>query len=277
MKNNFSKKALIIIEICLFAYAFSLILPYLWVLLNSFKDLREFYTSIWQLPSVMRVENYVKALKETNMLSYFKNSILISTVGTAMQVFFSACTAYVLAKYKFRGRNIVFACAVSGLLLPVSGTIAPFYKFMSDFNLFNIPGLLLTYASGMSQNMIILYAFFKNIPWSFAEAAYIDGASHFTVFRKIMLPMAKGPMIAVSIISFISIWNDYFIPSILLTVPKQQTVAVGLYSLYVQQQYAAAWTVLFAAVIVASLPTIVVYGIFSDRINKGFLMGGLKG
>ena len=69
MKNNFSKKTLIIIEICLFAYAFSLILPYLWVVLNSFKDLEEFYASIWAMPSVIRVDNYVRALKETNLIS----------------------------------------------------------------------------------------------------------------------------------------------------------------------------------------------------------------
>lgn len=276
MGRKFSKPILIIIEILLFAYTISLIFPYIWVLINSFKTVPEFYSSTWNLPKSFDLKNYIRALNETNMLSYFKVSIIVTIVGTSLQVVFSAITAYVLAKYKFKANSFIYGMAIVGFLIPTSGTLAPLYVFLKDTGLFNIYGLIVMYATGMGTNMIIFYSFFKRISWSYAEAAFIDGAGDFRVFLSIMFPMAREATIAVSIISAINIWNDYFLPSILLNNPALQTVAVGLRSLQVQQQYNATWTVLFAAVIIATLPTILIYILFQDKITKGFLVGGLK-
>lgn len=276
MGRKFSKPVLIIIEILLFTYAISLIFPYIWIWVNSFKTVQAFYTSTWSLPESLDLKNYVRALNETNMLSYFKVSIIVTIIGTGIQVIFSSMTAYVLAKYKFKGNAFIYGMAIVGFLIPTSGTLAPLYVFLKDTGLFNIYGLIIMYATGMGTNMIIFYSFFKKISWSYAEAAFIDGASDFRVFWSIMFPMAREATIAVSIITAINVWNDYFLPSILLNNPTLQTVAVGLRSLQVQQQYNASWTVLFAAVIVATLPTILVYVIFQDKITKGFLVGGLK-
>lgn len=276
MGRKFSKTVLILIEVLLFSYAFSLIFPYIWVLINSFKTVSEFYNSTWSLPAKFDFTNYARALKETNMLSYFKTSIVLTIIGTVLQVICSAGTAYILAKYKFRGNKLIYGMAIVGFLIPTSGTLAPLYVFLKDTGLFNIYGLIVMYATGMGTNMVIFYSFFKKISWSYAEAAFIDGASDFKVFWNVMFPMAREATIAVTIITAINIWNDYFLPSILLTNPELQTVAVGLRSLQVQQQYNATWTVLFAAVIIATLPTILIYIIFQDRIAKGFLVGGLK-
>lgn len=276
MGRKFSKPILIIIEILLFAYTISLIFPYIWVLINSFKTVPEFYSSTWSMPKCIDLKNYIRALNETNMLSYFKVSIVVTIVGTSLQVVFSAITAYVLAKYKFKANSFIYGMAIVGFLIPTSGTLAPLYVFLKDTGLFNIYGLIVMYATGMGTNMIIFYSFFKRISWSYAEAAFIDGAGDFRVFLSIMFPMAREATIAVTIISAINIWNDYFLPSILLNNPALQTVAVGLRSLQVQQQYNATWTVLFAAVIIATLPTILIYILFQDKITKGFLVGGLK-
>lgn len=276
MGRKFSKPVLIVAEILLFAYAISLIFPYIWVLINSFKTVPEFYNSTWSLPEKIDFTNYIRAIRGTNMLSYFKTSILLTIIGTVLQVMFSAATAYVLAKYKFKGNKLIYGMAIVGFLIPTSGTLAPLYIFLKDTGLFNINGLIIMYATGMGTNMVIFYSFFKKISWSYAEAAFIDGAGDFKVFWKVMFPMAREATIAVTIITAINIWNDYFLPSILLTNPELQTVAVGLRSLQIQQQYNATWTVLFAAVIVATLPTILIYIIFQDRIAKGFLVGGLK-
>lgn len=277
MGKKFTKPVLIIAEVLLFAYAISLIFPYIWVLLNSFKTVSEFYSNTtWTLPNSFRLENYIRALEETNMLSYFKVSFVVTIIGTVLQVVFSAITAYILAKYKFKGNKLIYTMAIVGFLIPISGTLAPLYVFLKNTGLFNIYGLLIMYATGMGTNMVIFYSFFKKISWSYAEAAFIDGANDFTVFWKIMFPMAREATIAVSIVSAINIWNDYFLPSILLTNPSVQTVAVGLRALQVQQQYNASWTVLFAAIIIATLPTIILYTIFQDKISKGFLVGGLK-
>ncbi|WP_432663409.1 carbohydrate ABC transporter permease [Wukongibacter baidiensis] len=277
MNRKLSRGAIIVSEIFLIGYAISLIFPYIWLLNNSFKTVADFYKNIWNLPITWEFSNYVDALKETKMISYFMNSIIITIVATTIQIMLSSMTAYVLAKYKFRGHSIIFAMTVSKLLIPAVGTLAPMYIFMSKMHLFNTFGLILLYATGLGTNMLIFYAFFKGIPWSYAEAAFIDGAGDWTVFWKIMLPMARNAIAAVGIISAITIWNDYFMPSILLTNPKRQTVAVGLYQLQVQQQFSATWTTLFAAVIIATLPMIILYIVFQEKVRKGFRMGGLKG
>jgi raffinose/stachyose/melibiose transport system permease protein/N-acetylglucosamine transport system permease protein len=276
MERKFSKPVLILVEILLFIYAISLIFPYIWVLINSFKTVPEFYSNTWGMPEKFSPNNYIRALKETNMLSYFKISFIVTIISTALQLVLSAGTAYVLANYKFKSNKLIYSLVIAGFLLPSIGTLAPLYVFMKKTHLFNVYGLIIMYAGGMGASMLIYYSFFKKIPWSYAEAAFIDGTSHFTVFWKIMFPMAKEATIAVGIINAIGIWNDYFIPSILLTNPKVQTVAVGLRRLQVQQQYNATWTVLFAAVIIATIPTILLYVLFQDKIYKGFLMGGLK-
>lgn len=276
MNRKLGKTATIIAEIVFMFYAISLILPYLWLVNNSFKTVAEFYKNIWHLPLAVHFTNYVKAMNETKMLSYFGNSIVITAIGTFATVMLSGMSAYVLAKYKFKGSNLVFGMAVIGFLIPSVGTLAPLYIFMKNVHLFNVFGILVLYAGGLGTNMLIYYSFFKKISWSYAEAAFMDGAGHFKVFWKIMMPMAKGATIAVSIVTAIALWNDYFMPSILLTKPGSQTVAVGLRALYIQQQYAATWTTLFAAVIVASLPTIIIYILFNDKIAKGFQLGGLK-
>ncbi|MEW9121556.1 MAG: carbohydrate ABC transporter permease [Thermotaleaceae bacterium] len=276
MERKFSRPVLFIAEVLLIFYAISLIFPYIWVFINSFKGIAEFYKNIWALPESYSFTNYARAMKETNMLSYFALSTIITIIGTGAQLIFSAMTAYILAKYDFKGNRFIYALTIIGFLLPTTGTLAPLYVFLKKTGLFNLYGLLIMYAVGMGTNMLIYYSFFKKISWSYAEAAFMDGADDFTVFWKIMFPMAKEASIAVGIITAINIWNDYFIPSIVLTNPKMQTVAVGLRTLQVQQQYNASWTVLFAAVIVATIPTILVYMLFQDRIYKGFLIGGLK-
>ncbi|AOT72450.1 carbohydrate ABC transporter permease [Geosporobacter ferrireducens] len=276
MENKFSRQVLLIAEVLLLFYAISLVFPYVWVFINSFKSIAEFYKNIWSLPESFSLTNYARAMKETKILSYFGLSAIITIIGTGTQLIFSAMTAYILAKYEFRGNRFIYALTIIGFLLPITGTLAPLYVFLKKTGLFNLYGLLIMYAVGMGTNMLIYYSFFKKISWSYAEAAFMDGAGDFTVFWKIMFPMAREASIAVGIITAINIWNDYFIPSIVLTNPKVQTVAVGLRTLQVQQQYNASWTVLFAAVIVATIPTILIYMLFQDKIYKGFLIGGLK-
>ncbi len=155
MGRKFSKTVLILIEVLLFSYAFSLIFPYIWVLINSFKTVSEFYSSTWSLPAKFDFTNYARALKETNMLSYFKTSIVLTIVGTVLQVICSAGTAYILAKYKFRGNKLIYGMAIVGFLIPTSGTLAPLYVFLKDTGLFNIYGLIVMYATGMGTNMVI--------------------------------------------------------------------------------------------------------------------------
>ena len=213
-----------------------------------------------------------------DLLTYFKNSILVTAAGTAVSVLASSCAAYVIAKYKFRFSKLLYNMAVVIMLIPSIGTIAALYRFMIDTSLFDTHlGLILLYSGGFGFNFILLHGFFKSISWTYAEAGFVDGATDVQVFFKIMLPQARPGIIAVSIIQAINIWNDYFNPYMFMQDSEKMTLAVGIYNLVQQQSYAADWPKLFAAMIISTVPVLVVYGLFSNTIIENTVAGGLKG
>ena len=164
------------------------------------------------------------------------------------------------------------------MLIPSIGTIAALYKFMISTHLFNTHlGLVLLYSGGFGFNFILLYGFFKSVSWSYAEAGFVDGASDAQVFLRIMLPQARPGIIAVAIIQGINVWNDYFNPYMFLQDKSKMTLAVGIYNLVQEQSYAADWPKLFAAMIIATVPVLIVYAIFSNTIIENTVAGGLKG
>ena len=263
--------------ICIF-YAITLIFPFAWMLVNSFKSNMDFFQNIWNIPSDPMAENYASIWKQMDLPSYFKNSIIVTAAGTTVSVLSSACAAYVIAKYKFPGAKLLYSMAVVVMLIPSIGTIAALYRFMVNTKLYDTHlGLILLYSGGFGFNFILLHGFFKSISWSYAEAGYIDGATDAQVFFKIILPQARPGIIAVAIIQAIGIWNDYFNPYMFIQDSKKQTLAVGIYSLVQQQSYAADWPKLFAAMIIATVPVLIVYAIFSNKIIENTVAGGLKG
>ena len=248
------------------------------MLVNSFKTNMDFFQDIWNIPSDPLLDNYESIWKQMDLPSYFKNSIIVTVAGTVVSVLSSACAAYVIAKYKFPGSKLLYSMAVVVMLIPSIGTIAALYRFMIDTGLFDTHlGLILLYSGGFGFNFILLHGFFKSVSWSYAEAGFIDGASDAQVFFKIMLPQARPGIIAVAIIQAINIWNDYFNPYMFMQDPKKQTLAVGIYSLVQQQSYAADWPKLFAAMIIATVPVLIVYALFSNKIIENTVAGGLKG
>lgn len=267
----------IVAIICLL-YAVTLMFPFVWMLINSFKTNMDFFQNIWNIPEEPLWDNYIAVWEQMDLLTYFKNSIFVTVVGTAVSVLASSCAAYVIAKYKFRFSKLLYNMAVVIMLIPSIGTIAALYRFMIDTNLFDTHlGLILLYSGGFGFNFILLHGFFKSISWTYAEAGFVDGATDVQVFFKIMLPQARPGIIAVSIIQAINIWNDYFNPYMFMQDSEKMTLAVGIYNLVQQQSYAADWPKLFAAMIISTVPVLVVYGLFSNTIIENTVAGGLKG
>lgn len=277
-RRSFGNKVLmIVLQILFMGYALTLIYPFIWMFINSLKSNAEFFQDIWSLPENWLWSNYVEAWSAAHIGKYFFNSVWMTAIGTFTSVMFAAMPAYVLAKYKFKGSNIIYGLAIIGFLIPTIGTFGPWYLLMQNLSLFNPLGVMLGYAGGIGFNMIILYSFFKGISWEYAEAAFMDGAGHFRVFAQIMMPLARGGVVAVSTFAVIGIWNDYFQPFILLQNSGQYTIAVGLANLVEIQKYSADYTVLFAAMWIAVLPVLVMYLVLQEKLISGFTMGGIKG
>ena len=159
-----------IVSIICVLYAITLVFPFAWMLVNSFKSNMDFFQDIWNVPEKPLWDNYESIWKQMDLPSYFKNSIIVTAAGTAASVFSSSCAAYVIAKYKFPGSKLLYNMAVVVMLIPSIGTIAALYRFMVDTGLFDTHlGLILLYSGGFGFNFILLHGFFKSISWAYAQ------------------------------------------------------------------------------------------------------------
>jgi len=279
MKKTKSEKIILTIVFIIFViYALSLIFPFVWALLNSFKTSTEFFASqqFLSLPNEWTLENYGRVLSEYDIPVMFLRSVYITVVGAFLGVMISAMAAYVVSRYDFKFRNLVYTIAIAVMVVPTVGSLSATFKLLNDLGMYNnLWTFPIMYAGGFGFGFLLLYAYFKNIPWEYAEAAYVDGASDFGVFFRIMLPQAKPGLIALGVIFGISIWNDFFAP--FMFIPDRQTIAVGLQDIVNIMQYRAEWPMLFAAMIIAVIPVIIVFGIFQKTIMENTVAGGLKG
>jgi|SRR5690554_56658 len=265
-------------------YAFTLIFPFAWMLVNSFKTNQEFFTNIWALPQSFSFRNYVNVLNYNmntavgsfNIAHMFLLSVVITLAATVINTMLSAMAAYVIARYKFVGRNLLYSVALFTLIMPIVGTLPAQFRLMQNLNLYNtIPGILVLYSGSFGFTFFIMHGYFKNISPTYAEAAFVDGASDFQVFMKIMLPMAKPIMISLAIIYGIGIWNDYITPSIYLK--NYPTLAVGIRYLTQTMVSTGAYAEMFATMIISIIPILGVFIAFRNTIMENMVAGGLKG
>ena len=261
-------------------YAISLLAPFLWMLLNSVKDKDDFNAgNTFGFPRIWRFQNYIDVLtydgiEGQSILSMFLMSVLVTVLGTVINVGLSAISAYCVAKYRFPGRKLILGAAIFTMVVPIIGTMPATYRMLETLGIVdNLAGVLFLYSGCFGFNFILLHSSFETISWSYAEAAQIDGAGRFQILFRVMLPLAKGPIIAVSILEAIALWNDYSTPYLFM--PSTKTLAVGLQALQTAAKGNYPWQ--FAAVMVAVIPILILFACFQKTIIENTVAGGLKG
>ncbi len=271
---------MIIFFVIFVLYALVMLFPVLWCVNNSFKSQREFMFDTWAFPKQFTLENWQKVFRikidETTIVGMFINSIILIIGCSFCSIASSAVTAYCLAKYEFKGKGIFYSVAVILMMIPSTGSTAAIYYLYSKVGLYDTYiGIFIMNMGGFGAGFLLLYGFFKNLPWSYSEAGFIDGASHFTVFFRIMLPMALPGIGAVAILTCIGIWNDYY--TIYMYAPTKITVAYGLQRFVSRITYNPNYPQLFAMMIVSMIPVIAIFCVFQKTILNNTAVGGLKG
>ncbi len=266
-------------------YSLSLLFPFVWMLLNSFRSVEEWrhLTTIkeyWSFPTEWDFTNYIaiinKSVNGDNILSMIFYSVLLTVLGTIVNVFFSACAAYVVAKYEFPGKKILYALAIFAMVVPIVGTLPAQVKFMEFLHLEDsVIGVLFLYSGAFGFNFILLHSSFESVSWTYAEAAQMDGASHFSLFFKVMIPMCRGPIISCCILQAITLWNDYSTPFLFMN--SHKTLAVGLQAIQSELELGGEYPLIFAAMIISILPVLILYCVFQKKIIENTVAGGLKG
>lgn len=275
--------------ICIFLvfvlYAVSFIYPFVWLINNSFKTVTEFVDYPFETFSSWNFDNYIAAWNckidtqngSVGMVGMFLNSLIYAIPTTLGSVFIAACAAYIFAKYKFAGRGKFYAFIIVIMIFPTMGSISATYKFLDSMNgLNNWLALYFLTIGGFGFNFLLIYSAFKSVSWFYAESAFMDGASHFTVFLKIMLPQISGVLAALIVMTFIGKWNDYLTPY--LYMPDIPTLALGLNTIKIQfGDSMGDYPLVFSAIIIATIPILIVYFVFSGKIMNSALAGGIKG
>lgn len=254
-------------------------LPLAWMTISSLKSDGEILGDPWGLPGALRFENWTRAWTEAHIGQYFLNSAVVVTGSLSLTMLMGATAAYVFARYEFRGRQLAYYLFVGGMMFPVFLALVPLFFVVRSAGLFGTwTGLILVYSAySLPFTVFFLTAFFRTLPTSVAEAAMIDGCGHFRLFFRVMLPMARPGLISVAIFNFLSHWNQFILPQVLMQGDESKWVlAQGLAALAVSQGYEGDFSGLFAGLTIAMLPVLVVYVAFQRQIQSGLTAGQLK-
>ena len=272
-----------IVFLIFWLYAVTLVFAMGWTLMNSLKTNPEFFEDMMALPKQWLWSNYQKALSlinynGVNFVAMFINSIWFALGSAVLSTLSHAVTGYIFAKYNFFSKKVFFNFIIFTIALPVVGTLPSLYQVVNSMGINDSPLFLITQLGGFGGNFLITYAFFKSMDKTYIEAARMDGASHFTIFRKIMLPQAAPMLFSIGLLYFIVQWNNYEQPILMLS--KMPTLSTGLYLFsekMIFDSVNASQTVYFAGIVLASLPVVLLVALFHDKIMENVSAGGIKG
>lgn len=253
--------------------------PFLWMLSTSFKLPTEAVTLPPQLvPSPFILDNY-KELFTTTLLPFTRfifNSAYIAGLVVFGRVFVCSLGAYGFARLTFPGRDLAFAMLIGSLMIPDMLSIIPLYSAYARIGWLDTHWpLIIPPMVANTFGTFLLRQFFMTIPKEYEEAALLDGASHFEIYWRIMLPLAKPALATLAVLTFISAWNDFFNPLVFLSSVNNFTLPVGL--AFFQGELSTDYTLLMAGAMIAIVPTLIVYASAQRYFTSGVVLSGLKG
>lgn len=274
-----------IILLLLSIWALTTIYPIIWVVLNSFKDRRFILSNSFALPlgEIFTLDNYRLAFERVDILSAYKNSLLISTSVAAVVILLAGLAAYVLARYEFRLKKLLYNLVIAGMMFPVFSTIIPVFQMQYSWGIVNTSNLFLSLlstalpqiAGNLSFAIVVLMGYIKSIPIELEESAYIEGCNIFQIFFKVIVPLTKPSFATVAIFSFLWSYNDLFTQMFFLRTKSQWAITFLLNQLTSQE--GTNYGLMAAAVTLVVIPILIVYIFLQKYIIKGMISGAIKG
>jgi len=254
------------------------IVPFLWVLLSSFKTTKEILASPFSLPAHWQFDNYAHAWTDAGIRQFFLNTVIVVGAALVLVMLLGSMCAYVLARFTFRGSRFIYYLMLAGLTFPIFLAIVPLFFVLKNLGLINtLPGLTVVYvAFALPFTVFFLYSFFRALPDDIYEAALIDGAGEWRTFFRIMLPMARPGIAAVAIFNFLGLWNQFLLPVALNTDQSRYVLTQAMASFASQAGYAVDFGALFAAVVITVVPVLIVYVIFQRRLEGSVSRGTFR-
>lgn len=252
----------------------------MWIMLcDSLKLGSELAMNSWGLPKAPTLRNYVDLVSYNSgiMVRTFANSLIVSVIYTVLTIVISCLAAFAFAKYRFKGRDLLFLILITTMMVPGELTMPAIFLMFSKVKMLNtyaiqiFPGIANTFC------LFMLKQYIESLPDSLLEAARIDGAGHLYIFRKIVVPLVKPAIGALTILTFLGKWNDYLWPHTLLTKVEVMPIMVVLPTLNTSTStYSIPWELVLAGCTVITLPLVIVFLIFQDQFMSSVTIGAVK-
>jgi multiple sugar transport system permease protein len=259
----------------LYAAAALTLLPFVWMVLTSFKELGEIlqYPPQW-LPTVVRFENYVNALTAAPFDRFYLNSLFVAISVTIGQIITCSLAAYAFARLHFWGRDVLFYIFLGTMMIPWQVTMIPSFMILYELGWIDTYAALIVPGLASAFGTFLLRQFFLTIPRELEDAAFIDGCSRFGVLWRIILPLSKPALATLAIFTFMAVFNDFLWALIVTNSQEMQTVQLGL--AIFRDRYTTEWDKLMAGSVMATLPVLFVFFLGQQYFIKGITLSGLK-
>ncbi|MEK8130360.1 carbohydrate ABC transporter permease [Paenibacillus filicis] len=252
--------------------------PLLWLALYSLKTNEEILSgAFFALPASPQWKNFTDAIQAGNYFQYLKNSLFVTIVSMAGVLLLSTLASFAISRFKWKYGQAVMLIFLIGMMIPMQATLLPLMLIFKNLGILNThASIILPYMAFQTPVAIfIMSGFMKSIPAEIEESAIMDGASVGRIFFNIILPVSVPPMMTVSILTFINIWNEYILASTFISSERLKTLPFGVNSFV--SQYSVNYGAIGAFLVLGALPVIIVYFLLADKITKGMVAGAVKG
>lgn len=276
-KNKFKIRN-VLLQVFLLGYAVIQIYPLVWLGLFSLKDNGEIFGgNIAGLPEKFRWENYANAFSQGNVFRYFLNSVLVTVISILAVVLLAAMTSYAITRMEWKLSALVLNLILVGLMVPIHATLLPLFTVLRNLKLLNsFWAVIIPYvAFGIPLAVVIFNGFIHGIPRELEEAATIDGCTIYKIFGRIILPMLRPVVATVSILTFIASWNELMFAVTFINKKEFKTLTVGIMGMV--GSYVTEWGPIGAGLMIATLPTIIIYILLSKQVQESIAAGAVKG
>ena len=266
----------VIIYLVLIIVAFTMLVPFVWMLSASLKLNKDVFTFPMQwIPSVPQWVNYETIWQKIPLGTFTLNTFKLTIIVTLLQLFTSSFAAYAFAKLHFKGRDALFLGYIGTIAVPWQAYMVPQFMMMRSFHLNNTHLAIICLQAFSAFGVFLMRQFYEGIPDELCEAARIDGLSEYGIWWRVMLPLSKPAISTLVIFTFVTTWNDFLGPLIYLTDTKLKTIQLGL-RMFITQ-YSSDYNLIMAASVVSLIPVLIVFLSLQKYFVQGVAATGIKG
>lgn len=263
-------------SVLLWIYSILTLFVLVYMTYNSFRSKKELLSNTFGIPSGFTLENYKKLFTSAHFQTYFFNSTLILVFALVIVVAVSSMAAYGLGRYQFKLRNMVLVYFLLGMMFPAQLGVVPVFLLIRDMGLLDsYASVILIMSAGISMPVFLLTIFFSKLPKDIYESAKMDGASEWKTFYNVMFPLASPVVFSICILMSVQIWNQFFIPLIFLQSEAKKTIPLVIMKYTNNLMYNM--DLAMVASVAATIPILILFFIFSEKVLDGVAAGGVKG